>query len=460
MTAIPGIVNIENKLHEPCLQWVKVNGEIHHVSDFSHLPSNQRPEAFCPVCHRLVLLKLGQIRIHHAAHYEGVACPTSQPETVIHLNAKYHIKRELSSTNRKLQIWQYCTGWEGGSFKHTCTHQNKRELLYLEDWDQIEDEWSYRNYRLDIAILKNKQVVGAIEILVTHPSEENKIDYLNQQNIAWVEIKVGQDFYTPPTEWKVEVPLETINHNRLLSGKWQCKDCIDLYKKEEIRLEEEKQYLKERQRKLEYAKQFETKFLRVIDYYFPSGKKYRSIYAIQTKSKNGGIISAELQEIGAQRRQIKIEYPPVTEHTFELLKQALKVGLREKKEKPGWIIDNSTGWFKPPARFDPKQLLDMDEYPYNFELINNKWERIKRVKRNSSSSIRSFEPHYFIPKKPIETEEYSKPKSAGNGLAFLNEILPCEKCGQITSDWLERFGKTKTCICRECANQAQSPSKT
>ena len=83
-------------MDEPCLQWVKVNGETHHVSDFAHLPPQQRLEAYCPVCGHQVLLKLGKVRVHHAAHYEGIVCAATQPETAIHLNSKYHLQQILN----------------------------------------------------------------------------------------------------------------------------------------------------------------------------------------------------------------------------------------------------------------------------------------------------------------------------------------------------------------------------
>jgi hypothetical protein len=57
-------------------------------------------------------------------------------------------------------------------------------------------------------------VVGALEILVTHPSQQRKIEYLNGRRIDWLEIKVSPESYTAPTAWTAGVPLEAVNYNK------------------------------------------------------------------------------------------------------------------------------------------------------------------------------------------------------------------------------------------------------
>jgi len=215
---------MEKELHEPCLQWVKVNEEIHHVSDFAHLPQGKRPEATCPVCGTEVMLKLGKVRIHHAAHYEGVFCKATQPETIIHLNTKYHLQKVLTSTT-KLKVWHYCDGWQTIIHKTGCARKNKREFVYLENWDRVEVEWAYGSYRLDVALLKDEKVIGAIEVFVTHEANEEKIEYLDKQGLAWVEIKATQSFYSSPTAWTTETPLKLKKWNQEIMRMWQCEQC-------------------------------------------------------------------------------------------------------------------------------------------------------------------------------------------------------------------------------------------
>jgi hypothetical protein len=136
-----------------------------------------------------------------------------------------------------------------------------------------------------------------------------------------------------------------------------------------------------------------------------------------------------------------------------VLKDVLENELKRHRQKPGWVIDSSREWFEPPVRFHPKQFMDSNRYPYNFQLENNQWKNIE----HKSNVLRNFDSYNFASRNPVEIEEFPKTLKEENGLAFLSAEYPCEKCGRITSDWVERFGKTKTCICRECAYKVQTP---
>jgi hypothetical protein len=183
-------------MHEPCLQWVLVAGETRHVSEFANLIPGLRPEASCPVCGKPVIFKLGNERIHHAAHHEDAICAATQPETAIHLNSKYHIQKELSAT-KSLKLWHRCAGWTFEQQHYGCHKDIQQALEYARDWNRVEVEWPYGKYRLDVALLRDDRVVCAIEVLVTHPSEEGKIEYLKQQGLAWAEIRVTPDSILP-----------------------------------------------------------------------------------------------------------------------------------------------------------------------------------------------------------------------------------------------------------------------
>ena len=57
--------------NEPALAWVIVDGRPRHVSDFAGLAPRRRPAAFCHTCGERLVLKLGDVRRHHAAHRAG-----------------------------------------------------------------------------------------------------------------------------------------------------------------------------------------------------------------------------------------------------------------------------------------------------------------------------------------------------------------------------------------------------
>src|SRR3954470_22028942 len=105
------------------LQWVIVDGEPQRVSTFASLPPRKRPRAFCPVCARPVILKLGQVLDHHAAHAPGVHCAATQPETALHINCKLALAEALRRTDAldirrqciecdRTQTFEWMRGWD------------------------------------------------------------------------------------------------------------------------------------------------------------------------------------------------------------------------------------------------------------------------------------------------------------------------------------------------------------
>ena len=81
--------------HSTQLQWVIVEDELRHLSEFSHLAPSKRPFAYCPICRELVDMKLGKIRIFHFAHKRDTDCVATLAETALHLNAKFSYCRGI-----------------------------------------------------------------------------------------------------------------------------------------------------------------------------------------------------------------------------------------------------------------------------------------------------------------------------------------------------------------------------
>ena len=85
--------------HRTDLVWIVVDGEFRHVAEFRGLLPPDRPLALCPVCDAKVIMKLGERRTPHVAHCSGSSCPTSNPETARHLNAKLDLWRKLKAAS-------------------------------------------------------------------------------------------------------------------------------------------------------------------------------------------------------------------------------------------------------------------------------------------------------------------------------------------------------------------------
>ena len=427
--------------HQPVLQWVIVSGEKRHVSDFSHLKPNQRPEAFCPICERSVIMHLGPVRVHHVVHSAGSICIATQPETALHINTKHYLQQELQKSN-ELYLCQFCNGpsKEAMRYSYPCHDRNKRSVLFAKNWNRVEVEWQFGPYRLDVAMLDGDKVVGAIEVLVTHKTENEKKKYLKSQNVPWVEIRTDEEFYTGDNAWTFSKPLIAEDYNKNIVDKWFCESCIALVKDYHQKQKEEKEYQEKQKRKQAFAQKFDVLFARYVDFHYSSLKKYRATYIIQTKTENGKIVYADLQEIGTQRRQIAIERPPITEESLSRLKQALKSELSQK-EKQGIILNRSFNWVETP-KFHPKMFIHSYRYPYLYEKGDGKWEKAKtreapRLRKKNHQGYRFFSSD--------EIEEKSKDKKTTQ-----KAELTCVECGQYTSDWSVKYGDSKTCLCREC----------
>lgn len=112
-------------------KWVLVNGKLRDVSEFAHIQPRMRPVSSCPVCQRNVILKLGSVRTHHYAHRPEDICMASQPETALHINAKFHIYNQLLQA-QKLYISEPCRAYCG----------RERIKLWLQEWDKVEVEYA------------------------------------------------------------------------------------------------------------------------------------------------------------------------------------------------------------------------------------------------------------------------------------------------------------------------------
>ncbi|MEQ1634039.1 MAG: competence protein CoiA family protein, partial [Planctomycetota bacterium] len=113
---------------EASLTWVVVDGALWDVSEFAHLSRKDRPTALCPQCGRSTILKLGKVRAHHAAHKKDDACAATAPETALHLNAKFHLARELRQV-ATVNLREACQSPE-------C--EQVRQRAWAVSWDAVE----------------------------------------------------------------------------------------------------------------------------------------------------------------------------------------------------------------------------------------------------------------------------------------------------------------------------------
>lgn len=297
-------------------QWVIVDKELHHVSEFAHLVARDRPQAYCPVCARQVILKLGSKRIHHFAHQPDDVCAVTNPETALHFNLKMHIAQELKQTY-SLYVENPC---------QSC-YQSK-SFLWASEWDTVEVEYGLENnFRPDVALIKDGQTIVAIEVLVTHAIEQSKADFFKAQGIKWIEISGSEDLYCGESAWRAASPLPRISINRLSAKppKWLCSSC---QKAIEIQKEED------RYRYADHA-------FKPIDIYWPNGEYVRYHYKVRIKYKDEQPIKAYVFAGRKRKLLASLSYPI---NSLSELNKAVKKHVAYFRNKRKAIVDEFLPW--------------------------------------------------------------------------------------------------------------------
>ena len=341
-------------------QWVKVNDQIHRVSDFSHLPPASRPDAVCPLCLNPVIMKLGDERVHHYAHKHDVMCTATQPETALHLNTKFHIYNQLLS-GTQLYLEQYCSNGCGKNIV----------LSWAKDWEKIEIEYTIGKFRPDVFILARSATNKAIEIKVTHPVENDKEEFYKEQNIDWLEIEANESIYDGENPWTIDQPLPFAVCKTFLPA-WTCDHCI-------VQLRDEELARRKAQEKSEYHQHnyLETIYAKMVDFYYPSGKQYREIYYMSKRIRNDkptGIFVKSEKE-GLVRLDGEIDTALIEKAFLET-----QVKIDERSSRCRAFIDTYE-WL--PWVYGKKYYRwDTERYPfrYGWDQEHKKWELLNEIR--------------------------------------------------------------------------------
>lgn len=292
------------------LAWVFVDGTLHHVSKFAHLPPGQRPHTRCPVCNQLVVLKLGRKVTHHCAHHPERKCPSIAPETAAHLNAKFRLYQELQNANT-LKLKTICTDCKGYAI-----------TTWLKDWDRVEVEFSVGSRRPDVALLKEDQVIGAIEVHVTHAVDEVKAAYYTKHNIPWVEVEATSILHAKST-WSASMPLipstpKVIPPHLLV----RCDECWVRYRKrnEDVRMRD--------------------RCIRIVDLRHPGGETQSVLFRVVEIVREGEVVELSLW---CGDEVVGVERSPVTKASTQRLTQVYR-GLVGNWRTRGIEVKSRTGW--------------------------------------------------------------------------------------------------------------------
>lgn len=290
---------------QAALEFVLVENQIHHVSEYQNLKPKDRPYAICPECKQQVIMRLGEIRMFHAAHKGDSDCKLTNPESALHLNAKYHLFQELR-TGLPLYVYNRCKGVN----EHGCKHRSKEKNLLFRDWDEVALEYPMGGFRSDIALLKNSIPVAIIEIYVTHAIDREKEKLLKEVSLPWIEIDASDILPdgVKKNNWSIDYPIVYKRINVGSIHEWVCDKCKKEYS-DDYRL-----YLRK-----EDNDQYETKGFRIIDFYYRDQQYKRIILFSRTKVEDGRTTSHIIED-----QNFNVIGEVINESNGQILQQNLK----------------------------------------------------------------------------------------------------------------------------------------
>jgi hypothetical protein len=424
-------------------RWVLVDGIPHNVTEFAGMEPKRRPSALCPLCQTQVIFKLGNERVHHYAHQPEIICSATQPETALHINAKYYLYSQLQQT-RSITIENYCSGRCGAI----------REITWSQNWDHVIVEHNLGSYRPDVTLFINQKPIGALEILVSHKVSEEKASFFHENGIPGLEIQVDEHFYEGDSKWTPDKPLP---YYRLFPNAkiWFCDDCLEIRKRlqEQSKLQERRLQPKSQGRQLQHE---QNNFERIIetklsDIYHLSGKRYREMFFLMEQLIGGKRVRVWVK---TEKETIAVQKSPITDKSLEDLRQAVAQRL-DRHRKNGAIVDNYIDW-QPWIAGKKYVARDTDRHPFRY-----KWDEKQKI----WIKLVDKKPKHFTPygQGPIPKAEGPKPSTVHDQDLFPkkvetpyfweHKIGTCRYCGTSTDDWVEYDGRTKQCTCQNCKDK-------
>ena len=183
--------------HGVRIEWVVSGGAVVHVSKFAGVPVGCRPTVTCPHCDDALVLRLGDARAWHAAHQPGASCVLASYESALHYNTKYRL-HDLLRDAASVKVLDECRGQ--GPRTSDCTD---RVRDWLQGWDRVEVERAVGSLRPDLTLWRGEELLGAIEVLVTHQVGKEKAAILEKLGVPWVEV----DAADLRPDWRPTEPL-------------------------------------------------------------------------------------------------------------------------------------------------------------------------------------------------------------------------------------------------------------
>ena len=340
--------------HRAKLTWAVVDGRVVHVSAFAGVAPRNRPLARCPECDHAVILKLGRINAHHVAHAPDDACGATQPETALHINAKYHVAEELrraAARGLPLVIRRACLAGRARSRRlierpgdvtwkewqqAPCPSLDERSWAIAWDSVHVEQRLTALESRLvpDILLLRDGTPVAAVEIFVTHRVDDQKAGVLARLGVPWLELR-AEDVLAPGVEggapWNIDHPVPVFREGP--AGSWRCPAHQRLFEEwQEERRREEAEELERRRHTTE------VKAIRIVDVMYASGSHYRRVYRVEERRMDG--VTQTIALAREEETLLALPFSPETRRQiWDRLRRACSRDLERLRARTGAILD-------------------------------------------------------------------------------------------------------------------------
>lgn len=106
------------------------------------------------------------------------------------------------------------------SFHKTCIACKSRIPIGIFGTDRVcREEVRWNEFVLDVGVVQNDSVVGAVEVCVTHKCTDAKLEALNDSNLAWCEVSANEVLRS--------VKDESFELCVMACGSSVCDDCLE-----------------------------------------------------------------------------------------------------------------------------------------------------------------------------------------------------------------------------------------
>lgn len=175
------------------LTYAMKDGKLIHISEAER---GLKCGCICPACRELVIARKGTKKMHHFAHRSSENCQYGY-ETSLHLAAKEILSQAKKIVIPSIDIIFY------GSFKDMIRFSDATEITI----ERVELEHKFRNVIPDVVVYTDGKPLF-IEIYVTHPVDEEKLNKLKELGISTIEIDLSGVDHSITTEELSDILLK------------------------------------------------------------------------------------------------------------------------------------------------------------------------------------------------------------------------------------------------------------